>query len=86
MSETGFFYQDWDQDFWQISLDIETNINTFRIAVLISSLVSRLSGFQSKCHDLYRDFQDYNLDIKTGIETFKIAVFISRLVLIILIP
>ena len=39
MSETGFYYRDRDRDIWKSSLDIETSIETFRIAVLISRLV-----------------------------------------------
>ena len=82
MSETGFFfYQDWDRKFWQISLDIETGINTIRIAVSILRLLSRLSGLQSWYQDWYWDLKDCRLDIKTGIKTFRIAVLISRLVL-----
>ena len=45
MSETGFCYRDWD--YWKLSLEIETGIETFRNTVLISRLVLRLSGFQS---------------------------------------
>ena len=84
MSENEFFYQDWD--FWKISLDIETGIETFRIAVLISRLVLRLSGLQSWYQDWYWDFQDCSPEIETGIKTFqnvsyKLPVLISRVVL-----
>ena len=42
MSYTGFLYQDWGEDFWKVSLDIQTGIETSRITVLISRLVARL--------------------------------------------
>ena len=56
MSETEFFYRDWDWDFWKVILDIETGIKTFRITVLISRLVLRLLGLQSWYQDWYWDF------------------------------
>ena len=65
----------------KISLVMKTGIETYRIAVLISRLVSSLSGLQSWYWDWYRDFQDGSHDIKTGIEIFRIAVLILRLVL-----
>ena len=64
----------------KISLDIETGIETFRIAVMILRPVLRLSGLQSWYRDWYRDFQDCSLDIETGIKTLRIAVLISWLV------
>ena len=57
------------QDIQDCSLDIKTGIETFKIAVLILRLVSRLSELQSWYRAWYQDFRDCSLDIETGIET-----------------
>ena len=44
--ELQFLDQDLYQDFLNCCLDIETGIKTFKISVLISRLVLRLSGLE----------------------------------------
>ena len=56
MSETGFYYQDQDRDFWKPSLDIETGIKTIENLALISRLVLRLLKIQSCYQYWYQDF------------------------------
>ena len=78
MSKTVFFNQ--DQDFWKVSLDIETVIHIFRIPVLLLKPVSTLCRLQSWYRDWYQDFEDCSVHVETGIKTFRIAVLILRLV------
>ena len=79
--KTESWYRDWNQDFWKLSLDIETGIKTLKSWVLILRLESRLLKFKSWYRDWNQDFQILSLDIETGIKTFDITVLISRLVL-----
>ena len=73
MSKTVFFFnQDLYQDFWKISLDNETVIETFRIPVLILRLVLILFVFQTLNQDWHQDLQKVNFLLKTLIETFKL--------------
>ena len=65
----------------ELSLDIQTGIETFDSWVLILSLESRLLKFESWYRDWNWDYQILSLDIETGIKTFEITVLISRLVL-----
>ena len=80
-----FYYRDQYRDFWKPSLDIETGIETFRIAVLISRWVLRLFKLQSWYRGWYQDFQDFSLElyqnfqdcsfnIKAVIKTIRITV------------
>ena len=50
------WYRDWNQDFWNLRLDIETGIETLKSWVLISRLESRLLRSQS----WYRDWYQYS--------------------------
>ena len=52
--------QDLYQDFLNCNLDIETGIKTFKILVLISKLVLRLSGLEFQYWVCYQDFHDYS--------------------------
>ena len=49
------WYWDWNQDFWNLSLDIKTGIETIKSWVLISRLESRLLRSRSWYRDWYWD-------------------------------
>ena len=54
------WYQDWYWDFQDCSLDINTGIKTFRIAVLQLRLVLKHLKLQFPNWDWYQDFQTSN--------------------------
>ena len=49
------WYRDWNWNFWNLSLDIKTGIETLKSWVLILRLESRLLRSQSWYRDWYRD-------------------------------